>query len=79
MGSKQDLRLAGWGSAWWKGEGVEIGLTVAQKVQECVESPGPLAVEGRYHRTAKAGRAATCLQFRLSSLQGLVNIVFRGE
>ncbi|XP_065738473.1 synaptotagmin-9 [Phocoena phocoena] len=48
------------------------------KVHECVESPGPLAVEGCYHRTAKAGRAATCLQFRLSSLQRLVNIVFRG-
>ena len=77
MGSKQDLRLAGWGSAWWKGVG--IGLTSAQKVQECVENPGPLAVEGCYHRTLKAGRAGTCLQFRLSSLQGLVNIVFRGE
>ncbi|XP_007459930.1 PREDICTED: synaptotagmin-9 [Lipotes vexillifer] len=53
--------------------------SLVEKVQECVESPGPLAVEGCYHRTLKAGRAATCLQFCLSSLQDLVNIVFRAS
>ena len=59
-----------------KSEGVGVGLNSAQKVQEWVDNPGPLAREDCYHRTwSLAGEQ----QFCLSSLQGRVNIVFIDE